>query len=211
MADGGAGGDAMNRDPLFRVFHALASKRFPGLGADDLRDARLGWLSLLLGRTVTSSKTLDQAELKRAVDQLMKEVPAAIAQKYRRAAGGYRPRRQPTADGLQPNLVMMPSRAAITDEQLRFIAQLEQLLGWAGVPERLGAFLQQWYGVRDARALDFGKAGRLVESLSAVAARARVKARLGQDHPVSRQEITAQVQAVKDELHAWSRPDPEGA
>ena len=201
----------MNRDPLFRVFHALASKRFPGLGADDLRDARLGWLSLLLGRTVTSSKTLDQAELKRAVDQLMKEVPAAIAQKYRRAAGGYRRRPQPTAHGLQPNLVMMPSRAAVTDEQLRFIAQLEQLLGWADVPERLAVFVQRWYGVLAAGALDFRKAGRLIESLAAVAARGRIKARLGQDHPVSRAEITVEVRAVKDQLHAWSRPDPEGA
>jgi len=197
--------------PPFKLFHALANKRFPGLAADDLRDARLGWLSLLLGRTVTSSKTLDQAELKRAVDQLMREVPEAIAQKYRRAAGGYRPRRQPTAHGLQPNLVMMPNRAAVTEEQLRLIAQLEQLLGWAGVPERLGAFLRQWYGVREARALDFRKAGRLIESLAAVAARARVHARLGQDHPVSRAEITAEMRVVKDELHRWHPDPPEAA
>jgi len=40
----------MNRDRLFRVMHALANKRFPGLGPDDLRDARLGWLSRLSRR-----------------------------------------------------------------------------------------------------------------------------------------------------------------
>jgi hypothetical protein len=200
--------DTMNprQRKLFSIFHALANKRFAPLVTDELRDARLGWLSLLLGRTVTSSKTLGARELKLAADQLMREVPEAIAQKYRRAAGGYRRRRDRAGE-----TVMMPNRGVVTEQQLHMVGSLEKLLGWDTVPERLRGFLQQWYGVRDARELTFRDASRLIESLCAVAARSRVKIRLGQDHPVSREEITAEVRVIKDDLHRWHPDPPEAA
>lgn len=194
----------MKPDRLFRIFHALAGTRFPG-DADDQRFARLTWLSSLLGRTVASSKTLSPRELKQSVDQLMREVPEAIARKYGRAAGGYK-RRHDRAG----NVVIMPNRGIATKEQLYLIAQLEQTLGWAGVPERLSGFLRQFYHCADPRSLSFRAAGSLIESLFAVAARDRVKARLGADHPVSRIEITAEVAAIKRELHQW-QPPPEAA
>ncbi len=92
------------------------------------------------------------------------------------------------------------------------VKTLEKVLGWDPVPERLAGFLEQWYRCRDPRALSFRSAGNLIESLCAVLARSRVKARLGQDHPVSRPEITAEVASIKRELRAWSpTPGPEVA
>jgi len=188
---------------LAAVMHALSAPRFAPLRGDELRDARLGWLSTLLGRTITTSKSLSAAELKQAVDQLMREVPEEIARKYRRVDGGYTRRKR--GDG---KVVAMPNRSGATVRQAWKIRQLEAWLHWAPSPERLSVFLADRYHVRRPEHLQFRQAHQVIESLFAISARDRVKQREGDAHPVTNPELAAEIAGLKIALRSWQPPDP---
>lgn len=63
-----------------------------------------------------------------------------------------------------------PDRA--TDRQIYRIAELERTLGWDKEPERLRGFLQKFYHVQSVAWLTPYNAGKLIESLKAMAAKA---------------------------------------
>lgn len=189
-------GDRSSR--LSRILHALCNKLFAG-DEDDKRAARLQWLSMFFGRTVTTSKLLTERELHQAVEQLMKEVPGDVADRYRfreRASG--RPRRS------AGKVVAMPNRSGATNRQVWKVRQLEQYLAWNAAPQRLEAFLFERYGVRRPDHLQFRQAGEVIEALVRIAARRDLKAQLGEEHAVTQPELVQAVADLKDRLRTWS-------
>lgn len=176
------------------------ARRSSRVRTERTRQARLEYISTVVGREIESSKELSWREANQAIRRLLAETavnrfpaPETLAVPERAGEGA--------EAAVAPAPVDAPS-----EEQLWKIRQIAQYLGWSqpGQPAaRLSGFLRVKFHVETPEQLTQDQAWRAIEALCAAGARERVKTRKGKSCRVVQEELTREVAALKHELQQW--------
>jgi hypothetical protein len=157
-------------------------------GNDDDRYVRIAWAIPHLGRDIDSFSGLTDADFRKLTEVLRAEMSIRNAMPFMSMIVDMRGRAQKRA-------------APMTVRQRWKIHQIEAWLGWTR-SESLDKFLKR-YKVESVDDLDAKKARSVIDGLQAMAARDRLIARNGPDYKPAKDEIAAEVEAVKKELSTW--------
>lgn len=177
-----------------QVLQILWNQVYPCSDAEERRCQRLRFLAQRAGRLVDSANELSDDELEQAIQILHRVRISRGIHRDARRSGERRGRVKP-----------FPNRGQVASKEMIWkIRQLEQCLRWAEVPERLSGFLEQFYKVRRPEDLTHRKAWQCIESLFAIAARARIKREKGSSYKVGKAELAAAVVTIKAELASFT-------